>query len=133
MAWLKRIFQLIAFLPQKRLVVPKEVPTPPPTASVVLVVVEGDERADSRPEKSVSIRSMFEMMMSIPMLTMKLQCDKSYADAQIRAEVAKQKLWYMEADDSCCQKTLLLLEWDKLQANLCLMRQDLDTTPLDNV
>jgi hypothetical protein len=38
----------------------------------------------------------------------------------------------MEAEDSRRQKKLLLLEWDKLQANLRLMRQDLDATPLDN-
>jgi hypothetical protein len=43
---------------------------------------------------------------------------RDYADTQMRAEVAKQKLWYMEAEDSCQEKKLLLLEWDKLQANL---------------
>jgi hypothetical protein len=26
---------------------------------------------------------------------------RDYADTQMRAEVAKQKLWYMEAEDSC--------------------------------
>ena len=59
---------------------------------------------------------------------------RDYAEAQMRAEVAKNKLRYMEAEDSRRRKKVLVHEWERLQANIRLLRQDLllDESILDS-
>jgi hypothetical protein len=59
---------------------------------------------------------------------------RDYAEAQMHAEVAKNKLRYMEAKDSRHQKKVLVHEWERLQANIRLLRQDLllDKSILDS-
>jgi hypothetical protein len=43
----------------------------------------------------------------------------------MRAEVAKQKICYMESEDSLRKKNALLNEWEKVHANIRLLCQDL--------
>jgi hypothetical protein len=50
---------------------------------------------------------------------------RDLAHSQMRAEVAKQKLHYMESENSRRQKKNLVEEWEKVQANIRLLRQDL--------
>ena len=52
----------------------------------------------------------------------------------MRAEVAKQKILYMEYENSPRQKNALIVEWEKVQANIRLLRQEdllLDESVLD--
>jgi len=58
---------------------------------------------------------------------------RDLAHSQMRAEVAKQKILYMEYENSLRQKNALIIEWEKLQANIRLLRQDLllDKSVLD--
>jgi hypothetical protein len=50
---------------------------------------------------------------------------RDLAHSQMRAEVAKQKILYMEYENSLRQKNALIIEWEKVQANIRLLRQDL--------
>jgi hypothetical protein len=52
----------------------------------------------------------------------------------MRAEVAKQKICYMESEDSLRKKNALLNEWEKVHANISLLCQDLllDESVLDS-
>ena len=59
---------------------------------------------------------------------------RDLAHSQMRAEVAKQKIRYMESEDSIRKKNALLDEWEKVHANIRLLRQDLllDESVLDS-
>ena len=50
---------------------------------------------------------------------------REYGNSQMRAEVAKQKLLYMQEEASRCREKIKLNMWEKLQRNICRLRKDL--------
>jgi hypothetical protein len=51
---------------------------------------------------------------------------RDLANAKMQDEVAKQKLRYMENEDSRRGHELLLFEWEKVQNGICMLRDQLD-------
>ena len=50
----------------------------------------------------------------------------------MQAEIAKQKLHYMEKEDSRRGHELLLYEWDKIQNSIGMLREQLNRKHLDS-
>ena len=50
---------------------------------------------------------------------------RDYGDSQMRAELAKQKLLYMQQEDSRRREKYHLTMWEKMQSNIRLLRMDL--------
>jgi hypothetical protein len=57
---------------------------------------------------------------------------REFTNAKMQAEIAKQKLHYMEKEDSRRGHELLLYEWDKIQNSICMLRDQLDRKNIDN-
>ena len=50
---------------------------------------------------------------------------RDYGDSQMRAELAKQKLLYMQQEDSRRREKYRFTMWEKMQSNIRLLRTDL--------